>query len=34
LGMAEGVRAATGEEMKPFINYLVENDCEIIACKA
>ena len=34
LGMAEGVRAATGEEMKPFIDYLVKNDCEIIACKA
>jgi uncharacterized protein involved in oxidation of intracellular sulfur len=34
LGMAEGVRAATGEEMKPFIDYLVKNECEIIACKA
>lgn len=34
LGMAEGVRAATGEEMKPFIDYLVKNNCEIIACKA
>lgn len=34
LGMAEGVRAATGEEMKPFIDYLVNNDCEIVACKA
>jgi predicted peroxiredoxin len=34
LGMAEGVRAATGEEMKPFIDYLVKNNTEIIACKA
>jgi predicted peroxiredoxin len=34
LGMAEGVRAATGEEMKPFIDYLVKNNAEIIACKA
>ena len=34
LGMAEGIRAATGEEMKPFINYLMENDSAIIACKA
>jgi predicted peroxiredoxin len=34
LGMAEGVRAATGEEMKPFIDYLVKNQAEIIACKA
>lgn len=34
LGMAEGVRAATGEEMKPFLNYLVQNNTEIIACKA
>jgi uncharacterized protein involved in oxidation of intracellular sulfur len=33
-GMAEGVRAATGEEMKPFIDYLVQTDTEIIACKA
>lgn len=33
-GMAEGVRAATGEEMKPFIDYLVQNDTEIVACKA
>ena len=34
LGMAEGVRAATGEGMKPFIDYLVKNQAEIIACKA
>ena len=34
LGMAEGVRAATGEEMKPFIDYLFKNGCEIVACKA
>jgi predicted peroxiredoxin len=33
-GMAEGVRASTGEEMKPFIDYLVQNNTEIIACKA
>ena len=34
LGGPPLVRAATGEEMKPFIDYLVKNDCEIIACKA
>ena len=34
LGMAEGIRAATGEEMKPFIDYLMENDSAIYACKA
>jgi predicted peroxiredoxin len=34
VGMAEGARASTGEEMKPFIDYLVENNTEIIACKA
>jgi uncharacterized protein involved in oxidation of intracellular sulfur len=34
LGMAEGVRASTGEEMKPFINYLMENGAEMFACKA
>lgn len=33
-GMAEGARASTGEEMKPFIDYLVQNNSEIIACKA
>lgn len=34
LGMAEGIRAATGEEMKPFINYLLQHDTEIVACRA
>jgi predicted peroxiredoxin len=34
LGMAEGVKAATGEEMKPFIDYLLKENCEVIACKA
>lgn len=34
LGMAEGIRAATGEEMKPFIDYLMQHDTEIVACKA
>lgn len=34
LGMADGVKAVTGEEMKPFIDYLVENGSPIIACKA
>jgi uncharacterized protein involved in oxidation of intracellular sulfur len=34
LGMAEGVRASTGEEMMPFINYLMNNGSEIFACKA
>ena len=33
-GMAEGVRASTGEEMKPFIDYLSEHDSPIYACKA
>jgi uncharacterized protein involved in oxidation of intracellular sulfur len=34
LGMAEGGRASTGEEMKPFIDFLLQNGGEIIACKA
>jgi predicted peroxiredoxin len=34
LGMAEGIRAATGEEMKPFIDYLLKHDTEIVACRA
>lgn len=34
LGMAEGVRASTGEEMKPFIDYLMSNGAELFACKA
>jgi len=34
LGMAEGVRASTGEEMKPFIDYLMGHGGEMIACKA
>ena len=34
LGMAEGIRAATGEEMKPFIDYLLQHDTEIVACRA
>ena len=34
LGLAEGVRASTGEEMKPFIDYLMGNGGEMIACKA
>ena len=33
-GMAETARALTGEEMKPLIDYLLEKDGEIIACKA
>jgi uncharacterized protein involved in oxidation of intracellular sulfur len=33
-GMAEGARASTGEEMKPFLDYLVQNEAEIIVCKA
>ncbi len=33
-GMAESAKALTGEEMKPLIDYLIENDGEIIACKA
>ena len=34
LGMAEGARAATGEEMKPLIDFLMENEAPIYACKA
>ena len=34
LGMAEGARAVTGEEMKPLINYLMEHEAPIYACKA
>jgi uncharacterized protein involved in oxidation of intracellular sulfur len=34
LGMAEGARASTGEEMKPFIDYLMEHDSPVYACKA
>ena len=34
LGLAEGARASTGEEMKPFIDYLLQNDATIYACKA
>ena len=33
-GMAEPARALTGEAMKPFIDYLIENKTEMIACKA
>jgi len=34
LGIAEGARAVTGEEMKPYIDYLTKHGAEIIACKA
>lgn len=34
LGMAEGARTSTGDEMKPFIDYLLGNGGEIFACKA
>jgi predicted peroxiredoxin len=34
LGMAEGARASTGEEMKPFIDYLMGNGADMFACKA
>ena len=34
LGMAEGARAATGEEMKPLIDFLLQNGTEVVACKA
>jgi predicted peroxiredoxin len=34
LGMAEGARAVTGEEMKPFIDYLLASRTEVVACKA
>jgi predicted peroxiredoxin len=34
LGMAEGARASTGEEMRPFIDYLLQHDSHIYACGA
>jgi uncharacterized protein involved in oxidation of intracellular sulfur len=34
LGMAEGARASTGEEMKPLIEYLLGGGAPIYACKA
>ncbi len=34
LGMAEGVRAATGEEMKPFLDFVLDNGGKMYACKA
>jgi len=33
-GMADTAKALTGEEMKPFIDYLVEKGAPIYACKA
>jgi uncharacterized protein involved in oxidation of intracellular sulfur len=33
-GMADGAKASTGEEMKPFIDYLTEHGAAIYACKA
>ena len=33
-GMADGVRTSTGDEMKPFIDYLMGHGAEIFACKA
>ena len=33
-GMADSAKALTGEEMKPLIDYLLENKAEITACKA
>ena len=33
-GMAEGVRASTGEHMKEMIDKLVANRCPIHVCKA
>jgi uncharacterized protein involved in oxidation of intracellular sulfur len=34
LGMAETAKALTGEEMKPFLDFLTEHDTPIYACKA
>lgn len=34
LGMAEGMRAPTGEEMQPSIDYLLGNGAQMFACKA
>lgn len=34
LGMAESARTITGEEMKPFIDYLLEHGADLYACKA
>ena len=33
-GMAEGVKASTGEEMKPLIDFLTDHGSTIYACKA
>ena len=33
-GMANSAKALTGEEMKPLIDSLVENNAEITACRA
>ncbi len=33
-GMANTAKALTGEEMKPFIDFLLENKADLIACKA
>ncbi|MBW1895874.1 MAG: DsrE family protein [Deltaproteobacteria bacterium] len=34
LGMADTAKALTGEEMKPFIDYLTKRGAPIYACKA
>lgn len=34
LGMAEGARTSTGDEMKPFIDYLLGNGGGLYVCKA
>jgi len=34
VGMAEGIRASTGEAMKDFLDQLISNDCTIHVCQA
>ena len=34
LGYAEGAKTSTGDEMAPFITYLMGNGAEIFVCKA
>lgn len=34
VGMAQGARTTTGEEMKTLIDFLLQHGAEIVACKA
>jgi len=33
-GMADGARTSTGDEMKPFLDYLLGHEAHVFACKA